>query len=425
MNKFDVVIIGGGPAGCSCAYTCAKLGHKTLLVEKNNYLGGLMTGGLVIPVMKTDSQNINTAFFSELTSCAKKYGAQIEYSDGNKGWFNPDILKIVLDKMLKNAGVKILFESYPIEAQKNKNFVTGLKILSNILSLYVESCYFVDASGDSKIFQLLGEKFFEETARKQPSSLRFIMSGVQINRLKDFLISLDNNPDVTNFCNAGGQIHLTSAYTWDDKGWNLSPIFKKALENGDLTPFDTSYFQIFTVAGAPNSIAFNCPRLVDFNPNDPFSKSDALIEGRSAIYRISNFMKKYFAGFENAYISQIASMTGDRETNKIIAKNECKSETLFLGNKPLNTVLAGDYPIDIHSNDKNSSVLSKKGIYYLGVESLISKNYSNLFAAGRNLGADQKAQSALRTQMSCMSMGEGVAKYIDKLKSGKTLNESS
>ena len=30
MNKYDVVIIGGGTAGCAAAYTAGKLGLKTL-----------------------------------------------------------------------------------------------------------------------------------------------------------------------------------------------------------------------------------------------------------------------------------------------------------------------------------------------------------------------------------------------------------
>ena len=63
--KYDVVIIGGGTSGCACAYNCAKNGLKTLLVEKNNFLGGLMTGGLVIPIMKS-SNGLPTYHFAHL-----------------------------------------------------------------------------------------------------------------------------------------------------------------------------------------------------------------------------------------------------------------------------------------------------------------------------------------------------------------------
>ena len=44
--KYDVAIIGGGPAGMFAAITAAKRGKKVLLLERNNRLGKklLITG---------------------------------------------------------------------------------------------------------------------------------------------------------------------------------------------------------------------------------------------------------------------------------------------------------------------------------------------------------------------------------------------
>lgn len=412
MEKYDLCITGGGIAGCAAAYIAGKLGLKTILIEKNNYLGGLMTGGLVVPAMKTDTSNINTEFYTDLIQCAKKYNAQVEYKDGNKGWFNPNLLKIVLDEMLYKNNVDIMFEAEPINAiSENKN-LKKIEVGTRMLSLYIEAKYYLDSTGDSKIFQLLNEDFYENNLKKQPASLRFIMSGVNIKNLKDFLIKIDKNEEVTNFMENNGEIHLTSAYTWDDNGWNLKPLFNKGIKEGMLEIQDTAYFQIFTIAGAPTSIAFNCPRLEDFDPNNPIDYSKKLIYARKSIYRIANFVKKYFKGFENAYISQIADLTGIRESNKIVSGKQVNIDDLLSEVKPENPVLSGDYPIDIHSNSKNSSVLKKMNKYYIEIESLKSANYKNLYAAGRNLGADHKAQAALRVQISCMSMGEAVARDV-------------
>lgn len=42
MNKYDVIVIGGGPSGMAAALESAKLGVKTLLIERNETLGGIL-----------------------------------------------------------------------------------------------------------------------------------------------------------------------------------------------------------------------------------------------------------------------------------------------------------------------------------------------------------------------------------------------
>ncbi|MEM9927908.1 MAG: FAD-dependent oxidoreductase [Cyanobacteria bacterium P01_D01_bin.50] len=41
IYEFDVVIIGGGPAGCSCALYTSRANHKTVILDKNPAVGAL------------------------------------------------------------------------------------------------------------------------------------------------------------------------------------------------------------------------------------------------------------------------------------------------------------------------------------------------------------------------------------------------
>jgi len=41
--EYDVAVIGGGTAGVFAAISAARTGAKTVLIEKNNILGGTMT----------------------------------------------------------------------------------------------------------------------------------------------------------------------------------------------------------------------------------------------------------------------------------------------------------------------------------------------------------------------------------------------
>ena len=416
--KYDVVIFGGGTSGISCAYNSAKLGLKTLLIEKTDVLGGAITQGLVIPVMKVDTHNINTEFYSELIKEAAKVNAQNTYLDGNTGWFNPELLKIVFDKMLSSVGCDILFSTYPISINKNDDIgLFNITLFHKILSLHIDTKYIVDATSNAEIFKLLNFEFQNDTTQKQASSLRFILGGIDINKFALWLEEIDDNKDVTTIQRDKMQIHLSTACTWDNtRNWALSPFFMKGIENGVLNYEDTAYFQVFTVPGMPTSLAVNAPRIIlkdGEDINNPFTYSNALKQGRERIYRLYNFLKNYFIGFENSYISHISDTLGVRESYRIKGKYTYTINDIIEDKSYENVAFTCDYPIDIHSNNKEEDKLQFSNYTYkIPIETLIAEKDDNVYGIGRIISADFKAHSALRTQMSCFSMGEAVAKHI-------------
>lgn len=434
MNKFyDVIIIGGGTAGCATAYIAGKLGLKVLLIEKGIHLGGTMTSGLVVPVMKSGNHQINTDFYNILVDEMQKVGGQVTYQD-NSGWFNPELMKIVLDKMMKDVSVDVRYNAEVKDVKTDGKYVLSLETNKEILSVYNEEVdtdnnsierykplsvyigakYFVDATGNCDFSNNINCKFLEMKSEYQPMSLRFLMSGIDIEKFGKWLREKDTDRNVTTVENIDGVTHLSTAYTWDtDKQWALAPFFDKAVKEGLLKDSDRNYFQVFTVAGMPTTLAFNCPRIPEnLNPNLVKDTSKALIEGREAIYRLSLFCKKYFPGFENAYISNIADFLGVRVSNRLKGKYVYTIDDLKSGKKFEHPALISNYPVDVHNKSKNTSTLEKTGEYQLPIESLMSYDYDNLFVVGRGISADYMAQGALRVQASCFSMGEAVAKYI-------------
>lgn len=454
---YDIVVVGGGTAGVAAAYTAGKLGLKTLLIEKNIHLGGSMTSGLVVPVMNAGISEINREFYNDLVAEMAKNGAQIDF-DGNSGWFNPEVLKIVFDKMLTSVGVKIKFKTsvYGVKSDFNKNIISldtqSEQIAKCINKTYsnnpdvirdinpdllfecikaiddnnnssenyrllecVETRYVIDATGNCDVGKISGCEFIENFEdENQPVSLRFMMGGVDSRRFGEFLLEIDSDREISPVLNIGGITHFSTAYTWD-KGanWALADLFEKGLNDGLLEESDCNYFQVFSVAGCDGAVAFNCPRMVktvDITDNKDYS--ECLIELRKSIQRLANFCKKFFPGFEKAYISNIADDLGVRISRRIMGQYFYTQRDLIEGKTFDTPVLSANYPIDIHSCEKNGSTLKKVGYYQLPIESLMAKDFNNLFVVGRCLSADFKAQAALRVQQSCFSMGEGVAKYI-------------
>lgn len=417
---YDIVICGGGTAGCACGYVAAKLGLKTLIIEKNIHLGGSITSALVIPCMKSEKKDINCDFYNNFVKKMSAYNGNITYCDGNDGWFNPEIAKIVLDEMLTGAGCDILFDTNVADVFCEEKLIKSIRVSSKMLSLYIDSKYYVDSTGDGNFSFLAKNKILENFKNFQPMTLRFHVSGVDSEKFSNWITEFDKNRDVTTACTVNNEIHFSTACTWDsNKDWALRCIFEEAAANGDLKEEDTAYFQMFTVPGMPGTVSLNCPRIICNKEPDPLKPEDvstALITGRKQIWRLYNFMKKYFPGFENSFISNIADMPGIRVSRRVQGKIVYTKKDILSGKSYENPVLCADYPIDIHSYKKDTSVLEKAmQPYELPIEALCASDYSNLFIAGRNLSADFEAQAALRIQTSCFSMGEAVAKHIAKL----------
>ncbi len=430
MKKYDIIIVGGGTAGCSAAYNAGIRGLKVLLIEKNIHLGGTITSALVVPAMKSGEHQINTDFYKELINELHSIGGQATYQN-NPGWFNPELTKIALDSLMAKANVDVFFDTHIrdviIENKIIKGIIISKEMLSvyndkienehNSLSIYIEAKYIIDATGNCEIGKLCGCQFLEEKNENQPVSLRFMMGGIDVPKFGEWLKEYDSDRDVTTVENIDGFIHLSTAYTWDkDKKWALTPLFEDAVNKGILKDHDRNYFQIFTVAGMPSTIAFNCPRIIDYTKTlDVENMSKALQLARKNIFRLANFCKIYFPGFENAYISNIADMLGIRVSRRIKGKYIYTIEDVKSGKVFENPVVVSNYPVDVHSDKKDSSTLEMVRDYTLPLESLMAADIDNLFVAGRCISADFMAQGALRVQASCFSMGEGVAKYIASL----------
>ena len=417
--KYDVVIVGGGTAGCAAAYMLGKAGKKVLILEKNIHLGGTMTSALVTPMMKTSNNSINNEFLDAFLKKMKNYNAAITYIDGNSGWFNPELAKIVLDEMMQDANVQVLYNIVLKNVNVSEKCIVSLECDCNLLSVCIEAKYVIDATGNCDVGELANCEFLPNSNKYQPVNLRFMMSNVNLEIFSKWLLDLDKDRNVTTSGIIDGQIHLSTAYTWDnDKKWALKPLFDDAVEKNILKNEDRNYFQLFTVPNMPTTIAFNCPRIIfdeDCNVLEPFMYSKILQKGRFAINRLAKFLKIYFKGFENSYISNIADMLGIRESKRIVGKYVYSADDLRNGSAFDTKVLVSNYPIDVHSSQKNTSILEKVNVeYQLPIEALMSKDVDKLFVVGRGISADFYSQAALRIIPSCFSMGVGLAKYLLK-----------
>jgi hypothetical protein len=431
LKPCDVLVAGGGSAGVAAAVSAARSGAKTILIEKSTFLGGMATGALVTPMMKNalciegaTPSLLTKGIFAEVCDRLVKAGGGARFKDGNPGWFNPEIYKIVLDDICTEAGVKLMFDNQIIGVYCNKPILEAAYILNKAGCFSISGKQFIDCSGDGDLIALSGAGYEEGSAgARQAMSLRFMMSNVDLETFGKWLSENDKTDDSPVYKLDNGDILLSSAFTYE-RDWTLKPFFDDALKNGDLEKEDAAYFQIFSVPGSPGLMAFNCPRITPedktLNPLNNEDTSWVLTHGRQMIKRISNFTKKYLPGFKNAYLSQIAPHIGIRESRRLKGQYVLTAEDILNAKKFDDGIASSNWPIDIHPSkigEKGQLRHPPKGDFYdIPLRSLLPKEneVKNLIVAGRCLSATFEAQGSARIQPNCFAMGEAAGLLAGK-----------
>ena len=145
----DVLVAGGGPAGVCAAIAAARNGAKVLVVERGNCLGGMATRGLVGPFMtcydKTGKTQIIRGLFNEIVERLVARGEAIHPRDCMGGtaftsWikighdhctpFEPEGLKLLLDRMCAESGVKVLFHADFVEPIMDGVRICGARLFT-------------------------------------------------------------------------------------------------------------------------------------------------------------------------------------------------------------------------------------------------------------------------------------------------------
>lgn len=415
-KNWDLIVVGGGTSGWPAALAAARNNIDVLLIEEEGYLGGAATSTYVTPMMKTilpDGRNLAGNLYKEVMERMKLKGFADVYPDGNPGWFAPEMLKFVLDEMMEEAGVRVLFHTSLAGVNFSGKKINSINTLFGAIKTDFNASYYIDATGEAALASLAGVPFqLGKNGSNQAMSHRFIMANVDIEKFAIWLEKIDSDRGVSPiFRSETGDILLTTAYTSEDKPWALKPLFDQAINSQILKPYDADYFQIFTVPGQKGLVFFNCPRIYshkNLSPLCPEDLSYAQIQGRKQILRLAKFCKHYIPGFENSFISNIASKIGVRDTRRIKGRYTLTINDILTARKFDNAVAKSNYPIDVHSSRENGGLrhLMPDDYYEIPLECLLTHEYDNLLVIGKSISAEFEAQASLRIQPTLITIGE-------------------
>ena len=158
----DVLVIGGGPAGCCAAIAAARAGVKTTIVERYNHFGGLATGGLVLAILGHWSNNVQVVqgIGEEMMQRLEKmpYGI-VGRIQGRNPTVDSEAYKYLLVEMLSEAGVDIYLHSWVSDAIVDGSTVKGAVIQSKVGPLALLAKQVIDTTGDGDVFASAGAAY--------------------------------------------------------------------------------------------------------------------------------------------------------------------------------------------------------------------------------------------------------------------------
>jgi len=400
LSEADVIVCGGGTAGVFAAIAAAEQGVSVLLLEQSGCLGGTATQALVTPMMSLRlPEDVTCSYLSRRMGDLRNY--------------DPLLLSWELEKMCLAAGVRILYHVTLCGAVFEQRTLREVVVVCKKGLMRVRGRAFIDATGDGDLCCYAGVSYDQgapETGSNQPMSLRYLVGGVDLDVLRGFLLAQGQKYGPAHTAKAGETYHQVYAAVMDSGDWALKQLFIDAVAAGDLIHEDMAYWQLFGVPGRRDTLTLNNPEFFDLpDATDPAQLSAVQIRGREAIFRQLNFYRKYFPGCENAYVSQIAPMVGVRESRRIHTGYMLSALDLAQRRKFPDRIAQSNYPVDIHGlplDQQAKAGENERPWFEVPYRCIVVEGFRNLLVAGRCIGADFTAQSALRIQFTCRSLGE-------------------
>jgi hypothetical protein len=363
-GRYDVIVVGGGPAGFAAALACVRNGAKTLIVERFPFFGGTATASLMLNIngfrnqVKPDGLQTSKGIAEEVILRLKEIDGlgvssykQKEYTTekGKMSYsyaIDGEKIKYILTKMLYDAGANILFHTVFVDSIMEGNNIVGIIIENKSGRQAIFGKVIIDASGDADVAYKAGVPYWQADLTKDKHLSNCLMYKVTVDpKYSDML----GGPRTKNTLLIWG---LTS----NSNGTNADELTKGEIET----------------------------RLGVF---EHFKRNQAT---RSPL-------------LDGAYIIETAPMLGIRQTRFIEGLYKTTAEDAIAGKKFDDSIAMSACPIISYYGYRR--YLEHEG-YEIPYRCLLPKKVEGLLVAGRCISTDQQSYESFRAMAPTMCLGE-------------------
>ena len=370
---YDVIVVGGGPAGIGAALAAAESGARTALIERDSRIGGTTVQAEVCdmglfyawrkPIITGPCWEMVKKAVAEAGGTLPDFSKQ-EYDHWMESCVkvDPVVYASVAEETLREAGVELFLNTEVGSVQKTRH---GWRLGS------IEGLQVIDATGNATVAALAGaERVQEPPQDRQPGSYFFWLSSQGL----DF----DAN--------------------------EVNQAYKEAVERGEMLPTDVHVGMSWFIRKGGGSGCY----IPLADNSTPEAREATNRRGREAMDRVLAFVRRQ-KGLENVKVTSCASEVGVRETYRVVGEKTITEEEYLEGIKAEDALSWSYWMVDEHNASTSGARLvfheeGKMGSVPLGA--MLPKGVGNMLVAGRAVSSDHGANSALRVQASCMGMGQ-------------------
>ena len=438
----EVVVAGGGTAGFAAAIAAARAGAKVTLLEQLSYLGGTMTGGLVPGIVSMRHQpwrdeetlvqleslysgeqvvrGIAQEMVDRLIACGGSYSLR----DGEapvRVLFDPELMKWVVDQMVREAGVKILYHTKVTGVRKEENRITGVVAdTGNVIPAEVV----IDCTGDGHVANFAGAPWEQgennDPTYVQPITLYFLMGGVDLDKTIAYI-----NRTKDDFSEAYVR-KLNELYEkrMPVTVLAINSIREKAAAEGKYPiPFGTTTLNprahtsisrpVFRGGKVRYDITMhNVDMAYRVDATNIETLSEAIGSMRDFTVRTANYFREYVPGYEDSYLLQIADIVGVRETRRVVGDYTLTGSDVLEAKRFDDAIGFCGATVDVHNVEGGKDLTRMSAIregksYQVPYRMLLPQGVDNLLVAGRCVSADRVACGSIRQQAGCLVTGQG------------------
>jgi hypothetical protein len=376
----DVLVVGAGISGIAAAISASRSQAKTILIEKNNFPGG---------IARDCQHQYLCGLYPKNSGIAKEIVLNLEKLNPKNRFtrmgklsafsFKPKDLELTLRKlMLKEKNLKVLYNCTVTAVKKEKNSIILVKAVKKQLhlSLNLKPRAIIDASGNGSIIKL--------------SKAKYTLAPLNSRQLAGFTFQV---------CGLTGKSDLLPI--------KIPYYLAKTPEKNHLPVY--AKFTNFTYDTDKSSgiIKLNLPA-----KNSPLGAQEA----NKYATLIHAYLRKTLPEFKNSYINRISSGIHEREGLRLEGEYTLTKQDVLSARKFPQPIAKGYWPIEFWHPKSGPKIqyLKTNQFYQIPLGCLKSKGITNLFATGKCISATSQALASSRVMGTCIYLGEAAGKQAAK-----------